>query len=235
MKILVFSDLHGNFDALLALQAVESKPDAVLFLGDIVGYGPEPQLCLGWIRSNSTYAVRGNHDEAAARDVPSRCPPDLEDLAEATKAYTRRMLNQVDLDYLGSLPLEETVSLGGVRFYLTHAAPSDNLAKPLPLMDHKESELAAEIAHLETDVVFLGHTHVPEIRQVGQTVLVNPGSLGQPRHGTPDPTYAVWENGELQIRHIHYDPSPVLRKLSLLPLGSEHVARLQAIIQKALI
>jgi putative phosphoesterase len=235
VKILAFADLHGNFDALQALQAVESKPDAVLFLGDIVGYGPEPQPCLAWIRSNATHAVRGNHDEATARDVPSRCPPDLADLAEATKAYTRRMLNESDLDYLGSLPLEETVSLGGVRFYLTHAAPSDNLAKPLPLTDHKESELAAEIAHLEADVVFLGHTHVPEIRQVGGTVLVNPGSLGQPRHGTASPTYAVWEDGELQIRHIHYDLSPVLRKLSLLPLDPDHIARLQAIIQTALV
>jgi putative phosphoesterase len=234
MKILAFSDLHGNFDALQALQAVESKPDAVLFLGDIVGYGPEPQPCLAWIRSNATHAVRGNHDEAAGRDAPSRCPPELADLSEATRAYTRRMLNEADLDYLGSLPLEETVELGGTTFYLTHAAPSDNLAKPLPLTALKEKELAEEIAHLEADVVFLGHTHVPEIRQVGETVLVNPGSLGQPRHGTPSPTYAVWEDGELQIRHIHYELSPVLRKLSLLPLDPEHILRLQAIIQTAL-
>ncbi len=235
MKILVFSDLHGNFDALQALQAVESKPDAVLFLGDIVGYGPEPKLCLSWIESNATHAMRGDHDEAAARDIASHCPPELEELSDATRGYTRQMLQELDLDYLGNLPTEETVTLGGTRFYLTHAAPSDNLGKPLPLTEVKEKELAEEIAHLDADVVFLGHTHVPAIRQVGATVLVNPGSLGQPRHGTPDPTYAVWENGELQIRHIHYDLSPVLRKLSLLPLDSEYVARLQAIIQKALI
>jgi len=235
VKILAFADSHGNFDALQALQAVESKPDAVFFLGDIVGYGPEPQPCLAWIKSNATHAVRGDHDEAAARDVSSHCPSDLQGLSEATKAYARRMLAASDLDYLGSLPLEETVSFGGLRFYLTHAAPSDNLAKPLPLTDHKESELAAEIAHLEADVVFLGHTHVPEIRQVGRTVLINPGSLGQPRHGTASPTYAVWEDGELQIRHIHYDLSPVLRKLSLLPLDPDHIARLQAIIQTALV
>lgn len=234
MKILVLSDLHGNFDALQALQAVESKPDVVLSLGDIVGYGPEPRHCLSWIRSNATHAVRGDHDEAVAKDIPSRCPPELTDLSEATKVYTRRMLNEADLDYLSNLPLEERVNLGGTRFYLTHAAPSDNLGKPLPLTTLKEKELAEEIAHLDAEVVFLGHTHVPAVRQVGETVLVNPGSLGQPRHGTPSATYAVWEDGELQIRHIHCDLSPVLRKLSLLPLDPEHVAQLQIIIQKAL-
>jgi len=234
VKILVFSDLHGNFDALQALQAVESKPDVILFLGDIVGYGPEPQLCLSWIRSNATHAVRGDHDEAVARDVPSRCPPELQDLSEATTAYTRRMLSEADLDYLGNLSLEETVNLGETNFYLTHAAPSDNLGKPLPLTALKEKELAEEIADLDAEVLFLGHTHVPAIRQLGTTVLINPGSLGQPRHGTPSPTYAVWEDGELQIRHIHYDLSPVLRKLSLLPLDPKHAARLQAIIQEGL-
>jgi putative phosphoesterase len=234
VRILAFSDLHGNFDALQALQAVESKPDAVLFMGDVVGYGPEPQPCLAWIRANATYAVRGDHDEAAARDVPSHSPPELQDLSEATRAYTRRMLGEADLSYLGNLPLEDALDLHGTRFYLTHASPRDNLGRSLPLTEVKEKELAEEIAHLDAEVVFLGHTHVPAIRQVQKTVLVNPGSLGQPRHGTASPTYAVWEDGELQIRHIHYDLTPVLRKLSLLPLDPEHVAGLQAIIQEAL-
>ena len=85
MKVLAFSDLHGNYDALQALQAVESRPDVVLFLGDIVGYGPEPQPCLSWIRSNATHAVRGDHDEAAARDVPCWCPRELTEVSEVTK------------------------------------------------------------------------------------------------------------------------------------------------------
>ncbi len=235
MKILVFSDLHGNFDALQALQAVESKPDAILFAGDIVGYGPEPKLCLSWISANATCVVRGDHDEGVANDVPSRCPPELQDLSQATGAYTRRMLNQADLDYLRGLALEQTVDLGGARFYLTHAAPSDNLGKALDLTALKQKQLAEEIAGLDADIVFLGHTHVPAIRQVDGIVLVNPGSLGQPRHGTPSPTYAVWEDGELQIRHIHYDLSPLLRKLSLLPLDPDHVGRLQSIIKEALV
>lgn len=234
MKVLAFADLHGNLDALQALQAVESKPDIVLFLGDIVGYGPEPQPCLSWIRSNATYAVRGNHDEAAARDAPCRCPSELEVWSEADRGYTRQMLRGADLEYLGDLPFELTVDVEGTSFYLTHGAPSDNLGKPLPLTEVKDRELAEETAHLGADVVLLGHTHVPAMRQVGSTILVNPGSLGQPRHGTPSPTYAVWQDGEIQIRHVHYDLSPVLRKLSLLPLAPEHIAQLQAIMWEGL-
>ena len=235
MKILIFADLHGNFDALQALQTVESKPDVVLFLGDIVGYGPEPQPCLSWIRSNATYAVRGNHDQAAVRDVACRCPPELEVWAEADRAYARMMLMEGDLQYLGDLPLELKVDLEGISFYLTHAAPSDNLGKALPLTEVKDKDLGEEIARLEAGVILLGHTHVPAIRQLGGTVLVNPGSLGQPRHGTPSPTYAVWQDGEIQIRHIHYDVSPVVQKLSLLPLAPEHIAQLQNIMREGLL
>lgn len=235
MKVLIFADLHGNFDALRALQAVESKPDAILFLGDIVGYGPEPQPCLSWIRSNATHAVRGDHDEAAARDVRCQCPAELEVWSEADRAYARMMLREDDLDYLGALPLELTHDLGGISFYVTHAAPSDSLGKPLHLTEVKDKELSEEIAQLDADVVLLGHTHVPAIRQLGSTVLVNPGSLGQPRHGTPSPTYAVWQDGEIQIRHIHYDVSPVVHKLSLLPLAPEYIAQLQTIMQEGLV
>ncbi len=235
MKVLIFGDLHGNFDALQALQAVESKPDVVLFLGDIVGYGPEPQPCLSWIRSNATHAVRGDHDDSAARDVPCRCPTELEVWSEADRAYARMMLREDDLDYLGDLPLEVTYDVEGISFYFTHAAPSDSLGKPLPLTEVKDKELAEEIARLDADVVLLGHTHVPAIRQLGSTVLVNPGSLGQPWYGTPSPTYAVWQDGEIQIRHIHYDVSPVVHKLSLLPLAPEHIAQLQRIMREGLV
>jgi putative phosphoesterase len=235
VKVLICADLHGNFDALQALQTVESKPDVILFLGDIVGYGPEPQPCLSWIRSNATHAVRGNHDQAVARDVACRCPPELEIWSEADRAYARMMLMEGDFQYLGDLPLELKVDLEGISFYLTHAAPSDNLGKALPLTEVKDKDLGEEIARLEADVVLLGHTHVPAIRQLGGTVLVNPGSLGQPRHGTPSPTYAVWQDGEIQIRHIHYDVSPVVQKLSLLPLMPKHIAQLQNIMREGLL
>ncbi|HEX9077606.1 MAG TPA: metallophosphoesterase family protein, partial [Anaerolineae bacterium] len=58
MRILIFSDLHSNLEALVALHAVEKPPDALFFLGDMVGYGPDPAACLGWVRAHATHAVR---------------------------------------------------------------------------------------------------------------------------------------------------------------------------------
>jgi protein phosphatase len=69
---------------------------------------------------------------------------------------------------------------------------------------------------------------------VGDTLFLNPGSLGQPRYGTPDPTYAVWDDGRVQIQHLHYDPEPVCRKLALQPLDPEVVARLAGVLRTGL-
>jgi len=68
-----------------------------------------------------------------------------------------------------------------------------------------EATLEAELAEVEADVLFVGHTHVPGLREVGKTIIVNQGSLGQPRHGRPRGTYAVRLDGELAILHLHCD------------------------------
>jgi putative phosphoesterase len=151
-------------------------------------YRPEPSPCVFWIRANATHAVRGDHDQAVARGVSARCPPDLSGVSEATDGYTRRVLYGACFDYLGELAMEKVVELEGATFYLTHGAPSDNLGRALPLVTMKEDGLTAEIEDLGADVVLLGHTHVPAIRRVGATVLINPGSLAQPRHGSPSPS-----------------------------------------------
>ncbi len=75
---------------------------------------------------------------------------------------------------------------------------------------------------------------VPAIRRIGNTHLVNPGSLGQPRHGLPSATFAVWEDGSLQIHHIDYDPKPTMNKLALMSLDPEIEARLREILERGM-
>ena len=112
MRILIFSDLHGNWEALQTLQRAEPQPDAILFLGDIVDFGPDPKACLTWVRHNATIAVRGNHDHAAAYGVCCQCPDEYHDLAASTREHGWRVLNEDDLTYLAELPLSQTVDLG---------------------------------------------------------------------------------------------------------------------------
>jgi len=232
MRVLIFSDLHANWEALLAMQAVERNPDAILFLGDAVDFGPDPKACLSWLCRSVIHAVRGNHDNALATGMDCLCEEEYRHLALATREYTARTLGPEEISYLGEWPLEVYLNLGGARFYLTHAAPSNHLFKYLNVATAREEKLREEIEGIEADLIFLGHTHIPAIRRVEDTYLVNPGSLGQPRHGSPSGTYALWEDGELAIRHVDYNWAETQRKLALLPLEPEEIERLQDILER---
>jgi hypothetical protein len=93
----------------------------------------------------------------------------------------------------------------GRRAFFSRARRAARTARDFSTM--VEDKLRAEMEGVDADVIPLGHTHIPTIRRVGNVHIVNPGSLGQPRHGLPSATYAVWEDGHLQIKHIDYVPS----------------------------
>ena len=97
-----------------------------------------------------------------------------------------------------------------------------------------ESKLREELDGIDANVILLGHTHVPAIRRVGKAHLVNPGSLGQPRHGLPSATYGVWEDGHLQIKHIDYDPMPTQNKIALMAIEPEVAERLKEILARGM-
>lgn len=234
MRILIFSDLHSNLEALAALHAVEQKPDALFFLGDVVGYGPDPAACLAWVRTNVTHSVRGDHDHATATGADFTSPPEYRELASATREHTLRQLRPADLQYLAGLPTTQRVEMGSARFFLAHASPHAPMTDGLDIATVSESRLRAELEGVDANVVLLGHTHVPALRRIGNTHFVNPGSLGQPRHGLPSATYALWEDGHLQIKHIDYDPGPTRIKLRLTGLDPEIIERLREILERGM-
>jgi putative phosphoesterase len=230
MKVLIFSDLHAHWEALLWMQRAETQPDAILFLGDIVGYGPDPAACIQWVRANATVAVQGNHDYGVANNVCGGTPIEVHDLALATHSHAWRVLHATDIAYLRSLPQQETVTLGGTSFHLVHGTPSDPMYGAANLIFARQDVLREMVAGVEADVILMGNTHMPAIRQLDDKVLVNPGSLGQPRYGVPDPTYAVWEDGQVRVRHLHISHERTIQKLGLLPLEKTVIERLQQIL-----
>jgi predicted phosphodiesterase len=195
MRILIFSDLHANSTALSALQSAEKKPDAIFFLGDAVGYGPDIAECVGWIKHNTTYAVQGDHDRAAATGAECTSPDDWRQVANATRDLNRNVLSAAYRNYLLGLAPQQEIILGGVRFLLMHQLDQG----------HGDSMVVSDAA-IET---FGGRgfvrSHTSLDTRVNDKWLVNPGSLGQPRHGLPSATYAIWEDGDLKIQHIDYD------------------------------
>lgn len=235
MRVLLLADVHSNWEALLSLQRAEARPDAVLFAGDAVGYGPDPSHCARWLLANATTAVRGNHDDALAFETDVGMSPDLHEAARETIDHARATITRTDREGLGRWPTASSIEFGGARFYLTHGTPRDALGGHIHPATCPESELHALFDGIAADVIVLGHTHLPAIRQFDGRVIVNPGSLGQPRYGSPDATYAAWEDGHIQIRHLHYDHDATIQRLRLAPLSPEVVERLSGILETGLV
>lgn len=239
MRLLLLADVHANWEALLSLQRAEPKPEAVLFAGDAVGYGPDPANCARWLIANATVAVKGNHDEAVLALRPAEVVdpyvPELENAATLTARYGNAFLDDATLHGLHTWPLTATTTLGGARFFLVHGTPPDPLHGRLDIATAPEAELHRLFDEVNAEVILLGHTHLPALRRFGDKLLINPGSLGQPRYGTPDPTYAVWDDGRVQIKHLHYPHEAVAQKLRLLPLNPEVAEQLTGILETGMV
>ena len=235
MRVLLLADVHANWEALLSLQRAEPKPDAVLFAGDAVGYGPDAALCARWLLANATVAARGNHDEGVRRGAALNTPPELEEAARETLDYSRALLSPEDMSGIAAWPLSATFAANGATFYVTHGSPTDPLGGAVNAATCAEAELHLLFDNLTADVIVLGHTHLPALRRFDGRLIVNPGSLGQPRYGVPDATYAVWQDGDVQIKHLHYDHETTIQKLRLAPLSAETTDQLVAVLETGLV
>jgi putative phosphoesterase len=222
MRLLVVSDLHANR---AALDTITDTVDAVVVLGDVVDYGPDPAAAVEWVRRHATFVVRGNHDHAVATGAATGAGPAWADLAEASAAWTRAALSEVDRTFLGELPTSLMFSFAGARFAAFHAAPSDPLYRYLP-PETRESEWRAEVERVDVDWLLLGHTHRPLLRRIGSTTVLNPGSSGQPRAGVPLATYAIWDDGDVLLVHRSYPVETVARRLASIRFGRRAQARL---------
>lgn len=221
-RIVIFGDAHANWEALLALQQAEPGPDVIMCLGDVVGYGPDPKRCLDSVRAKVTHLIGGQHD----RTIGNGAAP-----LEPTLAHTWAVLPAADRAYLAALPAELTVMVDGTRFYLTRLTPDDAETETQMLITMPQAQLRERFDAVEADIILLGGPHIPAMRRLDDRLIVCPGSLGQPRYGVADPTFAAWQDGRLQIHHLHYQPEATIRKLALLPLEPEHRLYLQAVLR----
>jgi putative phosphoesterase len=199
MRILLVSDIHGNWPALAALR---EPHDICLCMGDLVEYGPEPGKVVQWARENCAYCVRGNHDHGVAQSVDVMGVGGFRYLTMATRVPTQQMLNSADRRYLADLPTMSLFTLAGKRFLLVHATPRD------PMDEYVMADpvqWANRVAGWNADYVCVGHTHVQFALDVVGTKVINPGSLGLQRDGVPLARYAVIDGDEVQLKQMEYD------------------------------
>jgi predicted phosphodiesterase len=225
MKLLILSDIHANWPALQAVIAAEPNVDGVICLGDLVNYGPHPVECVNWARKNVSpdWIVQGNHDRALGSNEDPRCSAPFRELAATMQTYTAARLDASAKSWLAGLPLTRTLNIGNARCFLCHAIPSDPLYGYLQAKEPRvrwESEVKVAGS---PDFLLIGHTHHPHISFINSTLVVNPGSVGQPKDGAPGASYALWDNGEVKLRRATYDMQVVVRDLATA--APEPVAR----------
>jgi putative phosphoesterase len=212
MRILLIADIHGNWPA---LQAVEEPHDLCLCLGDLVDYGLDPGPCIDWVRRRAQYTVRGNHDHGAAQNVVVSGANGFKYLTGVTRPLTRARLADEDLRFLATLPLTQMVTVDEMRFLLVHATPRDPLDEYAPA---DADFWARRLKDVDADVICVGHTHQPYILEVGDKLVINPGSVGLPRDGDPRAAYAVIEERRVELKRAEYSIEATLQSVHESPL-----------------
>jgi putative phosphoesterase len=231
MRILLLSDIHANPWALRAVCAGAGPVDHVLCAGDTVNYGPDPNRAIAWLRTHQAISVLGNHDHAVAFRADPKGSSAKAPVALAMRDWTREQLEPADMAWLVSLKRQILWEVGGVRFMIVHASPLDPLYD-IRLKPTVSESLLAQLTHeVKADVLVVGHTHRPLLRQQHNLTIVNPGTVGgAPYDGDPRAAYAIWDDGQITLRRADYDRNAVFDALAQLPLDPKQIE----ILQKAL-
>lgn len=214
MKLALLGDVHGNADALQAVisAAISSGVEKLLVTGDLVGYYFAPLQVLELLSTWDKHVVRGNHEDMlnTARFAP-------EFLAQVDMRYgtglrtALEQLSKKQIDELCNLPHPLELVIDGCRILLCHGTPWDNDYYVYP---DAQPELLERCAMQEFDLVVLGHTHYPMLQKIGKTLVVNPGSVGQPRNHQPGAYWAIFDtvSRKLEFHHEQYDSSQLVQE-----------------------
>ncbi len=238
MKILVISDIHSNLTALEAVLASAGSVDAVWCLGDLVGYGPDPNECVQRIRALPRLTcVKGNHDAAVVND---KNIDKFNDEAEKSIQFTKERLAPENLAFLKKLR-EKIVTQ---TMTMAHGSPRN------PIWEYLVEPFVANMnfAYFSTQLAFVGHSHLPisftlaedgekivrTIQEGNQELVIkgrailNPGSVGQPRDRDPRASYGLYfpEESLWKITRVEYDIPAVQKRILAAGLPEKGANRL---------
>lgn len=238
MRYAILSDIHGNVHALeMVLRSVKADAvDQIVCLGDTVGYGPDPGPCIDLLLQNECTVIAGNHDLAVCEKI--ECAT-FNVLARESVLWTRTVLNGDAVEFLTDLPLVSEFD-GFTTVHGTLHTPE--------LFDYVQTSYDADLSMqvMQQPLCFIGHSHVPiafvkqedtikyNRRQEllidpAEKVIVNVGSVGQPRDLDPRACYAVYEakDRKVSIKRVAYDVEGVVTRIREAGLPSPLGERLR--------
>ncbi len=225
MRYAIFSDIHSNLEALEAVLEAYQKEgiDKYLCIGDVVGYGADPQTCIDKVNSVAMITVAGNHDWAVVDLFP---PDNFNPLPKEAIFWTKKHLPENGKAFLRALKLIYVIE----NFVLVHGS-LDNPQNFNYLTN--VCDCAASFELLKSNVCFIGHTHVPGIFiqdkqgnsyyenqdyieiEPQNKYIINVGSVGQPRDSNPAAVYCIYDTDkkQVQIKRIDYDVQTARKKI----------------------
>ncbi len=219
MKYLILSDIHGNLEALESvLSQVESKKiDKYVILGDLVGYGANPNEVVNLVKKmNPVVIIRGNHDRVVSESSHAY---DFNYAARDAILWTQTELSSKNQKYVANLP-QGPIEVDGI-FDIVHGAPWD---EDYYILQWRQAYAALQQS--DKDLVFFGHTHVPVIwtlkdttiggeaisdgdyeysLEKGKRYLINPGSVGQPRDHNPQASLVILDTSDMKVQFFRID------------------------------
>lgn len=238
MRILILSDIHANHTALEAVLTAAGAVDAVWCLGDLVGYGPDPNECIERVRDLPNLAcILGNHDAAVLGSIDLMA---FNRDARLSIQWARQKISAENLEFLRSLP-EKTVAENTT---LAHGSPRN------PIWEYLLDIYNAgdNFNHFETRACLVGHSHLPvafvqhaesgfvewfvpptdAVIQIEERMILNPGSAGQPRDHSPLAAFAIYDPqaGTWQSQRVEYDVTGVQNRILAAGLPARHAERL---------
>ena len=242
MRYLILSDIHSNWEALTAVlqDAASRHYEAVLCLGDVVGYGPNPNEVAAWVRTYADVVIRGNHDKACSGNAAF---DSFNLVAQCSSRWTREELLSDHRQWLFNLDRGPVLV---EDFGLVHGAPDDE-----DRYIFHEHEAETGLRNATEQITFFGHTHVqggfvgelyrravevsrlhalpdPMAIVAGRRYLLNPGAVGQPRDGNSRAAYCIYDSAmrTVEFCRVEYDIRTVQDKILAAGLPEELAFRL---------
>jgi len=213
MKIGIISDIHGNVYGLRAVLEKLKDVDVILCAGDIVGYYPFVNEVFEELKKHRVIFIKGNHDRTflGEEEMASKVINDSLKVA-------REIISKENLAWLKKTKPYLRVELDGIKIEIDHESPWNTSERVYP--DFSGFEKFNEV---NADVIILGHTHYPLVKKVGEKMVINPGSCGQPRDNNPLASAAIFntKTRKLDIIRVAYDQRPVIEAVKNYGLSDE--------------
>ena len=211
MRIAVIADIHSNIYSLneVLLDIDNRNADIIVCMGDLVGYSTYPNEVIDTIRENRILTIKGNYDEAVGEELMV-CGCDYPDPKDAENAgislnWTIEETREDNKEFLSSLPMEVKMSFEGKTIKFVHGSPR----KINEYLKENSTEAEEVMAAFEEDILVCGHTHKPYYKMYGNKMLVNAGSAGKPKTGTPKANYVIidlqGDTAKVEIYEIDYE------------------------------